>query len=314
MSTWPLWDRNQPESLVAYVQPDAVRRWLNDRGDSSDVRPPTSTFGSQGERIEALYECFAQADIRYSTEQLSPGRSDDVQWVRSPDQVLARSRQATCLDLAVTFAGGCLAAGLHPLVVLVDPVGGGVAHALVSVWRHGNVADSHFDAEQATASGLFGPGSPFVTIDITACTRTADFHTAVAAAEPYGDPTRWLVSAVVDVGSAFDDVTRHQVDDELGDPLRPGFLPLPPNARPLELIRAEYRQVPFQARQEFSEIATWVQQSSPFGGMKVVLLHGVGGAGKTRLVAEMADQLEQHGWMTGFLNRGANSSGVPDLA
>jgi hypothetical protein len=40
--------------------------------------------------------------------------------------VLWAPRHATCLDLAAVFAGACLVAGLHAIVVILDPAVRGV--------------------------------------------------------------------------------------------------------------------------------------------------------------------------------------------
>jgi hypothetical protein len=89
-------------------------------------------------RAQQVYEVLAQCGIRYVHEPTSSeaGR----QTIRPLDQELTGPRQATCLDIAVTFSGACLDAGLHPVVVTLDSARGGPGHALVLVWLDGSAA------------------------------------------------------------------------------------------------------------------------------------------------------------------------------
>ena len=66
----------------------------------------------------AVYEAIAAAGIRYAHEP--PSDQPDSQEIRSPAEVLWAPRHATCLDLAITFAGACLKAGLDPLILLIE--------------------------------------------------------------------------------------------------------------------------------------------------------------------------------------------------
>src|SRR5512132_935439 len=116
MTSWPRWDRaSAPGALVQYVQRGVVARLLP--ADWAAQLP-----GPSGEppldRARRIYQVLADSGIQYVDEPSTsgPGR----QAIRPPDQVLSRPRQGTCLDLAVVFAGACLDAALHPVLVIVD--------------------------------------------------------------------------------------------------------------------------------------------------------------------------------------------------
>jgi hypothetical protein len=128
-----LWDLSQPEDLCRFVQPDATWRMLKKLAAAPNGHQLPSNNGQQQfERVAELYACFAAAGIRYALE--APTGTVDTQWVRTPAEVLGGGRHGTCLDLAVTFVGACLQAGLHPLILLVDGDGTTEAHAIVGVW------------------------------------------------------------------------------------------------------------------------------------------------------------------------------------
>lgn len=72
-------------------------------------------------------------------------------------------------------------------------------------------------------------------------------------------------------------------------------------ASPLRLVRAEYAVVPFQPCDELDVLVDWcLHGRGP--GLATAVVSGPGGAGKTRLAAEVAKRLgDEHGWLTGFL-------------
>ena len=89
---------------------------------------------------------------------------------------------------------------------------------------------------------------------------------------------------------------------ELVGPCRP-----PDDTDSIRLIRAEYRKVDFVERYEYQAVLATVQRAtegleepgSP-SRIQTVLLHGVGGAGKTRLAGEVVEALKAQGWYAGF--------------
>ena len=121
-SRWPRWQLGGG-SLTPYVQPDEVGRLLQLPGRSGESRLT---------RLRAVWAALAERRIGYAWEDASDETGRQV--IRPPDQVLWAPRHATCLDLALVLAGGCLVGGLHPVVVVVAPPGGrGALHALVLV-------------------------------------------------------------------------------------------------------------------------------------------------------------------------------------
>jgi hypothetical protein len=114
---WPAWSRaDSPASLPRYVQYGAVIRLLGRSSPGVPGRGGAPVLA----RLARLVELFVARDIAYADEPATslPG----LQMIRPPDEVLVSPRQATCLDLAVTFAGGCLDVGIHPMVVIGSSV------------------------------------------------------------------------------------------------------------------------------------------------------------------------------------------------
>ncbi|MFD0573415.1 hypothetical protein ACFQ0T_34515 [Kitasatospora gansuensis] len=299
---------------------------------------PGPSDGPPMERARRLYEAFAAAGIRYVDEPVGsePGRQE----IRTPDQVLLRPRHATCLDLAVTYAGACLDAGLHPMLVLLDgerPEQ--AAHALVVVWLGGS-----WDGAEAydyplldllPPGGVVFPAPPAELLDDLRA--SADEPGAFLAVEVTGaasaayspDPARraglgweeavrtgaellragagrWF--AGVDVGVGHPQVDPFPLP---GHPaarvLAPPYLELASDSGPLKQLSARHEVVAFHPRDELDLLLDWCQQPRPGvdGGppTRIALLHGVGGAGKTRLAAELGSRLADLGWHTGFLLR-----------
>ena len=94
----------------------------------------------------------------------------------------------------------------------------------------------------------------------------------------------------LDVAAGFDDL------------LDPGTEPLPSPAAPSQLLTAKYEVVPFYRPGRaalIEELERWCD-SEPVG-VAARLVHGDGGAGKTRLAIELTRQRREQGWLTGFL-------------
>ncbi|MGH9425308.1 MAG: hypothetical protein ACRD2L_03260, partial [Terriglobia bacterium] len=124
MSDWAPWSlEGEPLALIQYVLPDEVVRYISSPDLSADSRLT---------RLRAVYEALAKLKISYVDDTPKAGLSRQV--IRSPDQVLWAPKHATCLDLAVVLAGACLTAGLHPVIVILDPPKeDGPGHVLVLV-------------------------------------------------------------------------------------------------------------------------------------------------------------------------------------
>ncbi|MCT2234907.1 transglutaminase-like domain-containing protein, partial [Dietzia cinnamea] len=121
------------ESLSAFVQPNTpeVRKIL--AGASQMLQERTGDSSLQGYQAGAkraatialaIYEALKAEGIRY----INPPASfeNTGQRIRSTSEVLT-SRFGTCIDLAVTYSAVCEAAGLHPVVAMVE------GHALTGI-------------------------------------------------------------------------------------------------------------------------------------------------------------------------------------
>ena len=330
MSTWPQWrTQGEPAALTRYVRPDIVQALLPGL--------PGLVTGNALGRLEAVYTGWAAAGVQYALEP--PYDDPAFQAVRPPDQVLIAPRHATCLDAAVTFAGACLAAGVHPLVVVADSeTPGADPHAVVVVWLEGSWAgeagDSYpFSVTSATVGAIADQGlrerfddpGAFVAIDPSAATGGPKRPPAALADAVSRGRTvvlgrdGWRPRFVVDVGL---DYRPREGFAPPGTPARGLQSPYADpsglaNAQSLKRLRAEYGVVPFQGRDEFDALWGWCTGLAPGPSVHLALVTGVGGSGKTRLVAELAERLAREGWHTGFvpapLPRTANDAPADEI-
>lgn len=200
--------------------------------------------------------------------------------------MLWQPRHGTGLDLAVTFSGACLVAGLHPWIVVVEPSADQDAprHALALVWLEGSWLAQPDDSYPSRHHIVWTElpelvegelrdtpqaGGHFVAVDPTTATRQrpdgtepASFEASVlgAADKLSGGGWRWVTG--LDVGLGWREA------GTLTPPGRPETLPLrdpyldpPPDAGPLELTRPEYKVVPFQERDELRALLHWCEES-----------------------------------------------------
>ncbi len=112
--SWEAWRMSERERLARYVIP-AERLRL-------EVEEPAQP---RLEIIRAIYQAFCRRELRYDIEPYNPDLG--VQSIRQPDAILEESGKGTCLDLALLFAGECLGRGLLAVVIVV------CGHALVAV-------------------------------------------------------------------------------------------------------------------------------------------------------------------------------------
>jgi hypothetical protein len=219
MNDRPQWNRSQdPGRLLQYVQTDTAPVLLPGlplRGDGSGAGPNA--------RVQQLFDAFTSRGIRYADESLES--RDGWQEIRPTADVLGGPRLANCVDLAVTFTGACLDAGVHPLIVLLESVWGDRAHALVVVWfedlwpgvgAHREYRNSAPQLDSGTytwPSGLrrsvAGAGS-FLPIDVALCagdrldTARVTLASAVSSADELLNSPDWRIDHIVDVGREYD--------------------------------------------------------------------------------------------------------------
>ncbi|MGA7804623.1 MAG: hypothetical protein WCB02_08365 [Bradyrhizobium sp.] len=110
---------NDPSTLSRYVVPDVAEGL-----PTSIVRDDAISAGQRAEVVRAIYESLSERGLHYSREAWAP--AEGPQRIRDP-QAIFDGGNATCLDLAVLFAGACLGHELLPLVVVVE------GHAFVAV-------------------------------------------------------------------------------------------------------------------------------------------------------------------------------------
>jgi hypothetical protein len=277
-------------------------------------------------RAQQIYEVLAGHGIGTVHEPTSSetGR----QAIRTPDEVLTGPRQATCLDIAVTFCGACLDAALHPLIVALDSSRGGPGHALVLVWLDGSWAGAPASdypwpttvVHEAPPAELIGRlraaadqmGS-FLAIDVVGATRA-----------PGAQPTRWEVAiargaelvnsaligggawrwgTAVDIGVGWRAGDVHPLPHRpRRDLIVPAYLEPDPDGGPLMQLRARRSVVPFYGRDQLDVLLDWCQAPDVAQRSRMAVVHGVGGAGKTHLAAELSHLLSYAGWYAGFLS------------
>lgn len=321
------WDRGgDPAGIASVVHPGWVQRALT----AEDWRgfPGNEPGGGEGfskvERIaQQIFDKLAELHITYVHEPAEsvPG----AQRVRAVDEVLPLG-QATCLDMCAAFCSAALDAGIYPLLLTVHQEERR-RHALVLVpvdrrWSFGvpallsegfsrspMVIDDD-DVRELVASAPDDAMGTWLAIDVEQAIYSADrdagdWACAIASGASYVKEWDWDVC--VDVGGI-----RAQQDNSSELPtlartekvLAPGYLPLPDDSTPLQMIQTRYGVVPFCSRPEYRELKEWAVGTSKIPGRKpdvsVAVMTGAGGAGKTRMAAQLCHDLEVLGWYTGF--------------
>ncbi|MEU0934448.1 hypothetical protein [Embleya sp. NPDC005971] len=324
MSDWPTWSLiGDDAALARYVVPDEVAGLVREL-------PPKALLNSPIAHLRAVYEALAAHGILYDHEE--PTTDSGRQVIREPGEVLWSPGRGTCLDLALVMAGACLKAGLHPIVVLVDSTSGGASHALLGVWvrdaPHPVEPSGVWHSPPSAWGGLTRPSPsgrrpPLVLVDPvgiarglpTAATRglNADFDEAARSATHYtpfpdeAGTASWAWRVGVDVKHLWRAQSVHPTTSRpAGDPLREPYISLdtvPEAARtPMQLLRADYGIVPFEARDELTVLADWCHTVAAGRRTGIAVVHGPGGAGKTRLALELAQRMRtRHDWYTGYL-------------
>lgn len=110
---WEVWEFGNPQALASYVCDEA-----NESFPVATVTPTEAEVrAGRLETIKAIYRFLAEQKIWYALDKYQPeqGKQD----IRSPSNI-AKTKEGTCLDLALLFAGLCLSRRLCPIVVVVE--------------------------------------------------------------------------------------------------------------------------------------------------------------------------------------------------
>ena len=287
MTGWQPWNRAEhPEQLADFVQTGVTRLLLP--GHLAQRLPASGDGRSPQEKARTIYEVFCDVGIRYVHEPATSTRGG--QEIRPPDQVLARPKHGTCIDLALLYAGACLDAGLHPVVVVVDSIAGLVSHAVVAVWLGGGwalnsdaegplggevfMAPPHLDSGVSLVDAVRpseGGAGSFVAVDVQALAHLGQAgprswseavsrgHDMVAATRAPDGEWRWAFG--VDVGEArrlrrgfglpgWLPADRSTLVAAYGDPVD--------DLSPLTQLKARSGMVPYVPSDELDLLIEWV--------------------------------------------------------
>ncbi len=314
-SHWPAWHIEEPANLARYLLPEQVKARVHLPGPGVDAALS---------RAQAVYDAIKDkpdSPIRYAFE--GEILIDGAQVIRTPMEVLAFPRNGTCLDLALILATGMRLAGVPAMVVILESFE--ARHALVAV-RVGSAGQDWWPADGAETtvwttpppefgdlleSRLDGPGS-IVAIDPNglasdlgtspAIGLSASFAEAVAQGAEYLASWDWRIGVL----PGLDAEPYRPAAAPLANPLTPPFVLDRADETPLRFLRPEHRAVPFQARDERTILEDVADEVLESGGTSVVIVHGLGGSGKTRLALEVAQGLREQGWCAGVLPKGAH--------
>lgn len=169
---WPDWriSADNASELARYVDVSYTRSWV-----PADCRGPWPDPPDGADRVRRLYEAVRGHRIGYAEEQWNPARHDDrgqiaYQRIRGPEETM--QGPATCLDLALVFAGMASLAGLRAFVGLRT---GTSSHALVILDTTAPLTSAGHGMPPAFVERPGDPGvwDPAITAD-AAFTRLAE--------------------------------------------------------------------------------------------------------------------------------------------
>ena len=325
-----LWDSiNHPTGLVDMVHVGWVQRLLSSAQWSGFPGPEPDLVAHGQTRVgphaRKIFEKFAELGIEWVSEPTDsePG----AQRIRPVNEVL-KFGKATCVDLCVAFCCAALDAGIYPLILTVTADGGQRRHAIVVVpmerqWAMGCdvLIEEGFSREPMMPGGedLRGlvvgsaddPGGTWLAIDVQQVTESdGNWKTALFLGAEYVHDWEWDVC--VDVGGLRSRTPDREIPPggHIERVLAPAYAELPENFTPLQLIRARHDAVPYQECDEFRQLRAWAM-TVPSGSrtgrngrnadISVAVVTGAGGSGKTRMAAQLCDDLSTIGWYAGFL-------------
>lgn len=182
MSRWE-WVSADRAGLARFVTPERAARVLGPVPTDRSVFDILRT-GGHADLVATLYRAVAARRPRYSLEPVhADGRS---QRVRRPEDVLGTPGtpgEGTCLDLALVFAGLCVAHYLRPMVVVCRD------HALVMVSCVDDYAADYPTGEGVFVDGVCDDGAALRGL-LTQGSHLAVECTGFAVTTTTGDPRR----------------------------------------------------------------------------------------------------------------------------
>jgi hypothetical protein len=305
--------------LARFVVPDLLpTRARVSSHDAIVADPPRGRVA----RLDAVWKHFAELNIPF---QHPPWVAGGQQRLRDPELVLAEG--GTCIDLVLTFAAMCLAAGLRPYLVVDPAFTAEEGHALIGV-----DLESGLDAASGTLSppaadidalrrGLTGTreqlqravgNGTVMLLDCTNATRdlglglarrgvagrvdASNLARSFLSHESTGEVAGWPSGdlAVIDVAA----VQRHLAPHELDRSKRPTITSHLPEAPPwlrypsreglIEQIREGLAKVTGPGPGEDDEDAA----EGGAADRAWTILFGPAGIGKSRLAHEVATRFE----------------------
>lgn len=195
-----------PQTMAGFLQPnDPLVLAALERAGAYAAKTGVSMTGYSSrkedviEQMRCIYQALQEEQIHY---MLPPASFENGQKIRPPHQVL-KTKQGTCLCLAVNGASFFQAAGLNPVIILIINESGG--HALSGVW----LEDKSFSKPVVARSDMdettwLEVKKNLLPVECTAYTdgHDVEFSTAVAIGKKLFEDCTYLidVKAAVDMG------------------------------------------------------------------------------------------------------------------
>ena len=299
--TWR-WSRHNPAGLSQFVVRGSAR-WLG----LAEAPPEYQNSPNKREAlVRKIYEVLLEKGILYDREQYDPARFQQV--IRPPSEILGWPRRATCLDLVLLFSGLCLDFELVPALILFE------GHAIAAVSLTHDLRDWEDDLrpgwdrladaplhDEAALRRIFGSADKWLLIECTGFSRLRgsstdnsapetigrvnglfNFERAISAAREQIGPTGRKPDFALDVAIA-------QYRWSIRPYAVPGTLRQPSPIPSMDQRLLE-RDVEVNAC-----LAAIAQAGVNEAGnhSRVVVLHGMPGAGKTTIAAQIARHFVQ---------------------
>ena len=333
---WPMWTWDDPMALAHYVLPAAVRSLVEHTADGTPGGLPGKN-ANLGPLVLArqCYDTLKQVGIQYAHEQLATAYS---QLPSTPIEVLFQPRRGNCLDISLVFAAACQDAGVRPIIALLHNHDS--AHALVII----DVQPAHDDCDD-NFPALVEPGENgllpvrlknnliaaadrtlerYLPIDVEYLASHVEngrrvepksFDEAVHHGYEILTSGEWTWDPSVDLGLAYDPA-RVIVPSEIVH-AKPLSAPYSGSERftgdtkaqsALRLMDPRSDTVDFAPRYEYLATMDYIGETKEVPGIHLIVVSGIGGAGKTRMAAQIAHDLAEEGWITGFLRNKSDTT------